>query len=208
MTEKELVRRCQQKSAKAQKLLYKKYHRGLLGICLRYGTSKAEAEDVLQMAMLKIYKSIDDYSGKGSFEGWMKRIVVNVAIDNFRKNSKHYYHENIDDAYQSVLHSGEIPDNLEVKDILKTVQQLAPGYRMVFNLYAIEGYSHKEIAESLGISESTSKTQLKKARLKLQQMLHELNALPEKQPKRVNNGSFSKQFNSDNLMPLEVVTQK
>jgi len=208
MTEKELVRRCQQKSAKAQKLLYKKYHRGLLGICMRYGKSKAEAEDVLQMAMLKIYKSIDGYSGEGSFEGWMKRIVVNVAIDNFRKNSKYYYHDDIDEAYESTLNSGIIPDDLEVKDILGTIQQLAPGYRMVFVLYAIEGYSHKEIAEKLGITESTSKTQLRKARLKLQQMLHSINRLPGVKSKEGANSSFSKHFKSNNMMILEVGTQK
>jgi len=87
MTEKELIRRCKKKNAKAQKLLYKQFHGSLLGICMRYGKSKAEAEDILQMAMMKIFKNIDSYSGKGSFEGWMKRIVVNMAVDNFRKNN-------------------------------------------------------------------------------------------------------------------------
>ena len=208
MTEKELIRRCKKKNAKAQKLLYKRYHGSLLGICMRYGKSKAEAEDILQMAMLKIYKKIDSFSERGSFEGWMKRIVVNVAVDNFRKNSKYYYHDSIDNANEKFLGSGDIPDNLEANDILRTIQQLAPGYRMVFNLYAIEGYSHKEIAEKLGITESTSKTQLLKARQKLQKMLLNLNRLPEEQSKDENRQVVVKKFYSSELVPAEVVTQK
>ena len=208
MTEKELIRRCKKKSAKAQKLLYKQYHGSLLGICMRYGKSKAEAEDILQMAMMKIFNNIDSYSGKGSFEGLMKRIVVNMAVDNFRKNSKYYYHDDIDDASDSYLVADAIPDNLEVKDILNTIQQLSPGYRMVFNLYAIEGYRHKEIAEKLGISESTSKTQLLKARKKLQKLLLSLNRVPEQTKKNENKLRFIRQFSNDTLMVVDTIMQK
>ncbi len=178
ITEKELIRLCKRKNATAQKLLYNTYHSSLLGICLRYGKSRDEAEDILQLGMITIFKNISSYSGKGSFEGWMKRIVVNTAIDNFRKNNKYYYHQDIDEINGEPYFASDIPDDLEVKDILNTVQQLPDGYRMVFNLYAIEGYSHKEIADKLGISENTSKTQLLKARKSLRKKLLILNKIP------------------------------
>ena len=180
ITEKELFRLCKKRNADAQKLLYTTYHSILLGICMRYGKSKAEAEDILQMGMLRIFKNIDSYSGKGSFEGWMKRIIVNVAIDNYRKNSKYYYHEDIDEINGEPFLASDIPNNLEVEDILKTIHELPPGYRMVFNLFAIEGYSHKEIANILEISENTSKTQLLKARKSLRKKLISLNRMPQK----------------------------
>ena len=180
ITEKELIRLCKRKNAIAQKLLYNTYHSSLLGICLRYGKSYAEAEDIFQMGMIRIFKNIGSYSGKGSFEGWMKRIVVNAAIDNFRKNNKYYYHQDIDEINGTPYYALDIPDHLEVSDILNTVQQLPIGYRMVFNLFAIEGYSHKEISEKLGISESTSKTQLLKARKSLKNKLMILNKLPSR----------------------------
>ena len=179
ITEKELLRLCKRKNASAQKLLYKTYHSSLLGICMRYGKSKAEAEDILQMGMIRIFNNIKSYSGKGSFEGWMKRIVVNVAIDNFRKSNKHYYHHNIDELNGEPYLQSDISANLEVKDILNTIHQLPTGYRMVFNLFAIEGYSHKEISIKLGISENTSKTQLLKARKSLRKKLMQLEELPK-----------------------------
>jgi len=179
ITEKELLRLCKRKNAKAQKLLYDTYHGSLLGICLRYGKSRAEAEDILQLGMLRIFKNIKSYSGKGSFEGWMKRIIVNVAIDNFRKNNKHYYHHDIDEINGAPYLVTDIPNNLEVQDIIKTIQQLPSGYRVVFNMFAIEGYSHKEISDKLGISENTSKTQLLKARKSLRKKLMRLNKMPE-----------------------------
>ncbi|RLD88303.1 MAG: RNA polymerase subunit sigma-70 [Bacteroidetes bacterium] len=202
------MRRCKKKSAKAQKLLYKQYHGSLLGICMRYAKSKAEAEDILQMAMMKIFKNIGSYSGKGSFEGWMKRITVNMAVDNFRKSIKHYYHDSIDDTDEKALSADLIADNLEVKDILKTIQLLPDGYRVVFNLYAMEGYSHKEIAEKLGITESTSKTQLLKARRKLRKLLLSLNRIPEQTKKNENKLRFIRQFSNDTLIVVDTIMQK
>ena len=143
----------------------------MMGICMRYAKSSTEAEDVLLMGFTRIYKKIKQFSGQGSFEGWMRRIMVNVAIDNFRKNQKYYYHDDIEDTQGGSMITDEIPDNFTVEEILKTVQKLPPGYRVVFNMFAIEGYSHKEIADKLGVSESTSKTQLLKARKKLQTQL-------------------------------------
>lgn len=170
-TEKEIINGCLNRKRKAQKALFEKYHAPLMGICMRYSRSRSEAEDVLMMGFTRIFKKISLYSGKGSFEGWMKKIVVHIAIDNFRKNNKYYFHDQYEDLHRELDYAEYIPDNLSLNDIMKTIQELPPGYRMVFNLFAIEGYSHKEIAEMLNISESTSKTQLLKARKKLQDQL-------------------------------------
>ena len=179
ITEKELIRLCKRKNAKAQKWLYETYRGTLMGICMRYGKSKAEAEDIFHIGMIRVFKNIDAYSGKGSFEGWMKRIVINAAIDNYRKNNKHYYNFDIDEINGEPYLTSDIPDNLEVNDIQNTIHQLPSGYRMVFNLFAIEGFSHKEIAAKLSISENTSKTQLLKARKSLRKKLMRLNKLPQ-----------------------------
>ena len=170
-TEKEIIEGCLKRKRRAQKVLFEKYHASLMGICMRYSKSKSEAEDVLLMGFTRILKKIKTYSGKGSFEGWMKRIVVNIAIDNYRHNNKYYFHESIEETHVDLEFADYIPDNLAVEEILKTIQNLPNGYRIVFNLFAIEGYSHKEIAEKLGITESTSKTQFLKARKKLQLLL-------------------------------------
>jgi len=170
-TEDEIINGCLKRKRKAQKALFEKYHASLMGICMRYSKSKSEAEDILLMGFTRIFKKINTYSGKGSFEGWMKKIVVHIAIDNFRKNNKHYFHQSIEDSLIDPEYADYIPDNLTLSEILNTIQNLPNGYRMVFNLFAIEGYSHKEIAQMLEITESTSKTQYLKARKKLQVIL-------------------------------------
>lgn len=180
MNEIELAGLCAQNDSKAQHLLYDLYHKRLLGICMRYGKSNTEAEDILQMGMMKIFKNIGTFTGNGSLEGWMKRVVVNVAIDNFRKNSKHYHLEELDRIDEVPVIDPEAAENLAVDDIMMAVQQLPDGYRMVFNLYAMEGYTHHEIAEQLGVSVSTSKTQLLRARRFLMKQLGELNAITQK----------------------------
>jgi RNA polymerase sigma-70 factor (ECF subfamily) len=159
-----------------------------MGICLRYAKNKSEAEDILLMGFTRIFQKIDSYSASGSFEGWLRRIVINVAIDNFRKNKKNYYFETIEDTTFNSEYADYIPDSFAMEDILKTVQSLPNGYRIVFNLFAIEGYSHKEIAELLGFSESTSKTQYLKARKKLQTMLAKYH-FQKPEEKTVSNGS-------------------
>ena len=185
-TEKEIIEGCLKRKRRAQKVLFEKYHASLMGICMRYSKSKSEAEDVLLMGFTRILKKINTYSGKGSFEGWMKRIVVNIAIDNYRHNSKHYFHESIEESFSHLEYAEYIPDNLTLEEILKTIQSLPNGYRVVFNLFAIEGYSHKEIAEMLGITESTSKTQFLKARKKLQLLLARLNVSGTEKEKEKN----------------------
>jgi RNA polymerase sigma-70 factor (ECF subfamily) len=171
LSDEEIIEGCLKHKRKAQKALFEKYHPLMMGICMRYAKSRPEAEDILLMGFSRIYKKMKQFGGKGSFEAWMKRIIINVAIDNFRKNLKYYNDKNIDDLHDVPLSVDEIQDHFSVAEILKTVQDLPPGYRLVFNLYAIEGYAHKEIAGMLGISESTSKSQLLKARKKLREQL-------------------------------------
>lgn len=175
ITEQEMINGCLKRKRRAQKILFEKYHASLMGICMRYAKNKSEAEDILLIGFTRIFQKIESYSAAGSFEGWLRKIVINVAIDNFRKNKKNYYFENIEDVSLSSEYADFVPDSFAMEDILKTVQSLPNGYRVVFNLYAIEGYSHKEIAELIGVSESTSKTQYLKARKKLQSMLAEYN---------------------------------
>lgn len=180
--EKQIISGCLKKKRSAQKALYDRYHPVLMGICLRYAKSRTEAEDVLLMGFTRIFKKLDTYHGEGSFEGWMKKIMVNVAIDNYRKNLKHYFNVNYDNVSAQEIGYDYIPDSFSLQEIIKTIQDLPVGYRVVFNLFAIDGYSHKEIAEKLSISESTSKTQLLKARKKLKKKLVLLNSEKAVQP--------------------------
>ncbi|MCD4790486.1 MAG: sigma-70 family RNA polymerase sigma factor [Bacteroidales bacterium] len=174
-SEEQIIEGCINNKRKAQKTLYSKYYRRMLGICLRYCSSKDEAEDVMLDGFMNIFSKMKLYNKRGSFEGWMKRVIVNTAIDNFRKNKKHYYHSDIDDFENELVIEANLLESFSAKEILNTVQQLSEGYRIVFNLFAIEGYSHQEIADMLGISINTSKTQLFKARKLLQKKLIEMN---------------------------------
>ncbi|MDF2384326.1 RNA polymerase sigma factor [Nostoc ellipsosporum NOK] len=153
-----------------QEELYRRLSPRMYAVCLRYASNAEEAEDILQESFIKVFRKLDSYRGDGSFEGWVRRIFVNTAIEHFRR--KKYLQpvtekeENtIEGKYVSVL------DQLGEKDILELITQLSPGYRTVFNMYVVEGYSHKEIGEMLGISEGTSKSQLSRAKVILQDMV-------------------------------------
>ena len=153
-----------------QQALYHRFASKMYGVCLRYAGSAEEAEDVLQEGFIKVFNKIGSFRGDGSFEGWIRRIFVNTAIEYYRKKIylqpiTEYEEDTLEGKYLSVL------DKLEEKDIIQLVQQLSPGYRTVFNMYVIEGYSHKQIAEALGISEGTSKSQLSRAKQILQDMV-------------------------------------
>ncbi len=173
--EKKIISGCIRNEYKSQKMLYSKYYNVLMGICLRYCKSRVEAEDVLLTSFYRIYKNIKKFNKKGSFENWIKRIVVNTAIDNYRKNHKYYYNDDIDDFINHEILSETMQDNFTVEEIMSKVNELPEGSRVVFNLYTIEGYSHKEISEILNVSESTSKTQLQRAKVTLQKKLLKLN---------------------------------
>lgn len=170
-SEEKLIRGCQKGEASAQREIYNKYAGKMMGVCLRYVNSRFEAEDILVSGFMRVFEKIGQYKHEGSFEGWLRRVMVNEALGYIRKNKSIYMEVEIEKAgYQSDFNT-EASQHLEAEELLQLVQQLPPGYKTVFNLYAIEGYSHKEIAEMLGISENTSKSQLSRARALLQQQL-------------------------------------
>lgn len=168
--ESDLITGCIEGNRRMQEELYKRFSPRMYAVCLRYAGNAEEAEDILQEGFIKVFKKLDSFRSEGSFEGWVRRIFVNTAIEHFRR--KRYLmpvtekEENtIEGKYVSVL------DNLAEKDIISLVQELSPGYRTVFNMYVVEGYTHKEIADMLGISEGTSKSQLSRAKVILQEMV-------------------------------------
>ena len=169
-SETDLIEGCIRGDRKMQYELYERFSPKMYGVCLRYAANAEEAEDILQEGFVKVFKKIGSYRGDGSFEGWIRRIFVNTAIEHFRKKSylqpiTEQEESSIEGKYVSVL------DSLAEKDIIKLIQQLSPGYRTVFNMYVIEGYTHKQIAEALKISEGTSKSQLSRAKLILQDLV-------------------------------------
>jgi RNA polymerase sigma factor (sigma-70 family) len=165
-----LVKGCKAGQRNAHEMLYKHFAAKMLGVCMRYATNKMEAEDMLQDGFLKVFQKINDYRNEGSFEGWIRRIMVNSAIEYYRRNHKMMHVVDIDDAAHPSVNAAAA-SSLEAQDLLALINSLAPGYRMVFNLYAIDGYSHKEIAEIVGISEGASKSQLSRARAILKEQV-------------------------------------
>ncbi|MCX2584918.1 RNA polymerase sigma factor [Pedobacter sp. MR22-3] len=159
----DLMEGCKTGDRKMQELLYRQTAPKMLAVCMRYAKDKMEAEDVLQMGYIKIFQKIKEYRGDGSFEGWIRRVMVNTAIESYRKNLRSLNVVDIDEAYEQPS-TGFDFGTLGMQDLMKVIQKLADGYRMVFNMYVIEGYSHKEIGETLGISEGASKSQLSRAR--------------------------------------------
>lgn len=175
-SEAQLVKSLQKGDAKAQRHLYEKYSARLLAVCVRYINDKMEAEDVLIEGFMKIFDRIDQFKGEGSFEGWMRRLMTNEALMYLR--TKRHIEVDLDAPEAQHLPNYEWADAcLEVDDLMAVIAKLPTGYRTVFNLYAIEGYSHAEIAEQLGITESTSKSQLHRARALLQDMIKEIENL-------------------------------
>jgi RNA polymerase sigma factor (sigma-70 family) len=168
--ERDLIKGCLEGDRRMQEELYRRFSPRMYAVCLRYAGNAEEAEDILQEGFVKVFKKLGSFRSEGSFEGWVRRVFVNTAIEHFRR--KRYLmpvtekEENtIEGKYTSVL------DELAEKDILSLVQELSPGYRTVFNMYVVEGYTHKEIADMLGISEGTSKSQLSRAKVILQDMV-------------------------------------
>ena len=168
--EDELIKGCLRRERAAQQQLFDLYSSKMYGLCYRYVRHAMEAEDILVTAFTKIFERIGQFKGEGSFEGWMRRIMVNEALTHLRKSRTMYLETELEQADREPDYD-RLSDHLEEEDLLKMIQELPPGYRLVFNMYAIDGYSHKEIAEQLGISENTSKSQLSRARVYLQKML-------------------------------------
>jgi RNA polymerase sigma factor (sigma-70 family) len=174
--ENELIEGCKRKHPKSQRDLYERFSGKMYSLCLRYIKEEAEAEDVLVGGFMKIFNKIEQYQKEGSFEGWIRKIMVNESLQYIRQNKNMYLQVNIENAQYS-LNTEAIESQLAAEDLLKMVSQLPMGYRTIFNLYAIEGYSHQEIADMLDISVNTSKSQLSRARALLQKALSNVSGI-------------------------------
>jgi RNA polymerase sigma factor (sigma-70 family) len=170
MADEDLIQGCIREDRECQALLYEKYGDKMFGVCLRYTKTREEAEDVFQDAFVKILNKISSYKHTGSFEGWMRRIMVNTALRSKDKRALKYEVSDIEDVKEPAFDQ-QLLANMEAKTIVGLISELPDGYQVVFNLFAIEGYSHKEIAEKLGVTESTSRTQYLRARKALQEKL-------------------------------------
>jgi RNA polymerase sigma-70 factor (ECF subfamily) len=170
-TDKELIERCLENDPRAQELLYKRFSRRMYGVCLRFARNTLEADDILQEGFIKVFTFLKDFRQVGSFEGWVRRTFVNTAINYYHSKENEWKETTLDKAEFLQSNSEDVLEKISTEDLLDVIQQLPEGYRMVFNLYVIEGYNHQEIAEMLHISENTSKSQLSRARMALQERL-------------------------------------
>lgn len=171
-----LIKKCIKEDRKSQKLLYEHFHGKMLAICSRYATDYSEAQDILHEGFIKVFAKLKSFKNEGSFEGWIRRIIVNSAIDFIRAKKKLVF----DSEEQSVINNISSEDEVLVETekynkvraelIIELIQELSPAYKTVFNLYVMEGYPHKKVAETLGISEGTSKSNLAKAKMKLREL--------------------------------------
>jgi RNA polymerase sigma-70 factor (ECF subfamily) len=172
IAEHDLIRGCIQGDPRMQEALYTQYSPKMYGVCMRYAGRSEDAQDILQDGFIKVYRNLDKFRNEGSFEGWMRRIFVNTAIEHYRKASNLYP---VTESQETQVADKEWTafDKMAAKDLVKLIQTLSPGYRTVFNLYVVEGYTHREIADMMHISEGTSKSQLARAKNLLQQMIRE-----------------------------------
>jgi RNA polymerase sigma factor (sigma-70 family) len=169
---KEILEGCIKGESSAQRKLFDSYSRLLLGVCKRYTTNIEEAEDVMQEGFVKIFLNIKEFKGDGSIVAWMRRIMINTAITHYHKMKKHRYHDDLDEVKETKFDNCMWDEAEFTRDELyKVIQRMPEGYRMVFNLYAVEGYKHREIGEIMGIDENTSKSQYSRARRWLQERL-------------------------------------
>jgi RNA polymerase sigma factor (sigma-70 family) len=169
----ELIDGCRKQDRHAQRFLFEHYSGRMLALCCRYVKDRMDAEDVMVVAFTKVFDRIRQYKGEGSFEGWIRRIMVNESLTYLRKNKSMYLETDIEAAEREPNYE-KLDSELEAEDLRKLIAELPTGYRIVFNLYSIDGFSHKEIAEQLGVNENTSKSQLSRARALLQKRLIEM----------------------------------
>ena len=166
----DLARSVAKNDVVAQKILFTRYSGRMMAVCLRYADSREEAEDVLQEGFITVFNKIGQYKGAGSLEGWVRSIMIRLSLRNWKKK-KSFVIEPLESHFELHADSISIIDQLNTKELLHMIASLPEGYRMVFNLFVIDGYSHAEIALIMGIQESTSRSQLVKARLQLQKMI-------------------------------------
>ena len=185
MTEELILQGCQKNDPAAQQLLYQKYSPKMLSVCYRYAKSREDAEDMLQEGFVKVFLQINRYEHRGSLEGWILRVIVHTCINHLKKYKK--FNDVVDLAYASnlVIREDNIPGIVQAKQIVESIRALPIGYRTVLNLYAIEGYSHKEIGSMLEIEESTSRSQYTRAKNLLEEILSKKEIIQPKDEKRV-----------------------
>lgn len=171
ITESDLIKGSIAGDRRMQEELYRRFAPKMYAVCLRYANNTNDAQDLLQEGFIKVYKNLHRFRAEGSFEGWVRRVFVNTSIEHFRKKTAQL--SSVSEKEENTIEDADITalDSLAEKDIINLVQELSPGYRTVFNLYVVEGYSHKEIGEMLGISEGTSKSQLARAKSILQKKI-------------------------------------
>jgi RNA polymerase sigma factor (sigma-70 family) len=172
--EAELIEGCMRGERASQKILYQQFAPKMMGVCRRYFNDVSEAEDVLQDGFIKVFENIKNYRNEGSFEGWIRRIMVNTSLNAYRSNLKNQNLYDIEDIQEELSHDANITGHFSVSILLKMIDNMPKGYKMVFNLYEMEGFSHKEIAGLLKVSENTSKSQLVKAKKYLRNKINEL----------------------------------
>jgi RNA polymerase sigma-70 factor (ECF subfamily) len=174
--QKEIIEQCLQNSRQAQYRLYEKYSPSMFGICLRYAKNSTDAEDILQEGFIKVFRYLKDYSGKGSFEGWMRKIMINSALNYYKRKNLISKGIEPEEAQHFLMHdfNHDVLSKMDHEELLKLIHDLPDGYRTVFNLNIIEGYSHKEIGDMMQISVNTSKSQLSRARSSLKRRVKEL----------------------------------
>lgn len=180
MSTEELIKKCQENDRHAQENLYRQYSDTLYGMCLKYAPNATEAEDSLQDAFITIFQRIGQFKGKGSFEGWLKRIAINTVLQKYRQKRLYDLPNDAVLEAQQDLALTPIDESLPLTFLLEIIQQLPERYRLVFNLYVLDGYTHKEIAELLNISDGTSKSNLARARQLLQQKINAYKKAKEK----------------------------
>lgn len=174
-----LLARCLNREPGAQRALYARYAPTMLGVARRYANSLEEAEDILQDAFVKVFTRLESFRSEGSLEGWIRRVVVTTALSAYERDKYLRRHQPIENAYHLSTPDADALDRLSVEEVFRLIEQLPDGCRVVLLLYTVDGYSHAEIGELLGITESTSKAQLSKGRSRLVQLLHaEQNHLP------------------------------
>ncbi|MGB0864087.1 MAG: RNA polymerase sigma factor [Saprospiraceae bacterium] len=172
----QLIKKALTGNRASQKELYRQFYGYGMAICIRYTQNKEEAQEVLNDSFIKAFKNLDRFDFEKPFKYWLRRIVINTSIDHLRKNKKYRETLNLEQAHE-VSEKVDGLNNLSAQEILNLVQKLAPSYRLVFNLYVIEGYTHREIAEELGISTGTSKSNLSMARTRLKKMYLEMKGI-------------------------------
>jgi RNA polymerase sigma factor (sigma-70 family) len=177
MTEELLIQGCLRNEASAQQELYYRYSPKMLSVCYRYAKSREDAEDMLQEGFIKVFTQIHQFQNRGALEGWIRRIIVHTCINNLKKNKKFSDSVDIIHAASVPVREENIPSILQAKQVVECIRLLPMGYRTVLNLYAIEGYSHREIAEILDIEESTSRSQYTRAKAMLEDILVRKNIL-------------------------------